>query len=97
MGQSLVIVESIAKTKTINRILGKDFVVKASVGHLRDLPKKRLGVDVDNGFEPEYITVKGKGKTLQELKKTASKVTNVLIATDPDREGEAIAHHIALE
>ncbi len=97
MGQSLVIVESIAKTKTINRILGKDYIVKASIGHLRDLPKKRLGVDVDNGFEPEYITVKGKGKTLQELKKTASKATNVFIATDPDREGEAIAHHIALE
>lgn len=97
MGQSLVIVESVAKTKTINRILGRDYVVKASVGHIRDLPKRRLGVDIENGFEPEYITVKGKGKTLQELKKVAGKANDIFIATDPDREGEAIAHHIALE
>ncbi len=97
MGQSLVIVESVAKTKTINRILGKNYVVKASIGHVKDLPKKRLGVDIDNGFEPEYITIKGKGKTLQQLKKIAEQSSSVLLATDPDREGEAIAYHIASE
>jgi len=97
MAQSLVIVESVAKTKTINKILGKDFTVKASVGHVKDLPKKRLGVDVDDGFEPEYITIKGKGKTLQELRKLAEKSEVVFLATDPDREGEAIAYHIAEE
>lgn len=97
MPKSLVIVESVAKTKTINRILGKDYVVKASVGHVKDLPKNRLGVDVENGFEPEYITIKGKGKILQELRKLARSSDQVFIATDPDREGEAIAYHLANE
>ena len=97
MAKSLVIVESVAKTKTINRILGKDFIVKASIGHIKDLPKKRLGVDIEDGFEPEYITIKGKGKTLQELKRLATQSDQVFLATDPDREGEAIAYHIAEE
>ncbi|HHM23582.1 MAG TPA: type I DNA topoisomerase, partial [Bacteroidetes bacterium] len=87
----------VAKTKTINRILGKDFIVKASVGHIKDLPKRRLGVDIDDGFEPEYVTIKGKGKTLQELRKLATQSDQVFLATDPDREGEAIAYHIAEE
>ena len=68
MGKSLVIVESDAKSKTINRFLGKDFVVKASVGHIKNLPKNRLGVDLENHFEPEYITIRGRGKILKELK-----------------------------
>ncbi len=97
MPKSLVIVESVAKTKTINRILGKDFVVKASVGHVKDLPKNRLGVDIANNFEPEYITIRGKGKILQELRKLARNSEQVYIATDPDREGEAIAYHLANE
>ncbi len=97
MPQSLVIVESIAKTKTIHKILGKDYVVKASVGHIKDLPKKRLGVDIEHGFEPEYITIKGKGRALQELRKLAAQSQVVFIATDPDREGEAIAFHIEEE
>jgi DNA topoisomerase-1 len=97
MAKSLVVVESVAKTKTINRILGKNYIVKASVGHVKDLPKKRLGVDVENGFTPEYITIKGKGKTLAELRKLAAQADQVYLATDPDREGEAIAYHIAEE
>ena len=97
MSRSLVIVESVAKTRTINKILGKGYTVKASIGHIKDLPKERLGVDVDNGFEPEYIAIKGKGKTIQELRRLAAQSDVVFIATDPDREGEAIASHIAEE
>ncbi|MDZ7344519.1 MAG: type I DNA topoisomerase, partial [candidate division KSB1 bacterium] len=97
MSKSLVIVESVAKTKTINKFLGKDFVVKSSVGHIKDLPKQRLGVNVEDGFEPEYITIRGRGKVLTDLRKTAAAVDQVFIATDPDREGEAIAHHLAEE
>ncbi|HDZ12078.1 MAG TPA: type I DNA topoisomerase, partial [Bacteroidetes bacterium] len=97
MPKSLVIVESVAKTKTINHILGKDYVVKASVGHVKDLPKNRLAVDIENEFEPDYITIKGKGKILQELRKLAKSSDQVYIATDPDREGEAIAYHLANE
>jgi DNA topoisomerase-1 len=95
MPKSLVIVESVAKTKTISKFLGKDFTVKSSIGHVKDLPKQRLGVNVDNGFEPEYITIRGKGKVLTDLRKTAANVDQVYIATDPDREGEAIAAHLA--
>ncbi|MCG3119160.1 MAG: DNA topoisomerase 1 [bacterium] len=95
MAKSLVIVESVAKTKTISKFLGKDFTVKSSVGHVKDLPKQRLGVNVDNGFEPEYITIRGKGKVLTDIRKTAANVDQVYIATDPDREGEAIAAHLA--
>ncbi len=91
----LVIVESPAKARTIGRYLGKDYEVAASVGHVRDLPAKELGVDVDHGFEPEYVTIRGKGKILQELKRKAKGADEVILATDPDREGEAIAYHVA--
>ena len=95
MGKSLVIVESKAKASTINKILGRDFTVKASIGHVRDLPKKNLGIDVENGFKPTYITIRGKGKVLKELRDAARKADTVYLASDFDREGEAIAWHIA--
>ena len=91
---TLVIVESPAKAKTINKYLGKKYKVTASMGHLIDLPKSRIGVDVENEFTPEYITVRGKGKIVNELKKIASSSRSVLLASDNDREGEAIAYHI---
>lgn len=94
---SLVIVESPAKARTINKILGKDFVVKASVGHVKDLPKKTLGVDVDNDFQSEYGIIPGKEKIIKELKAAAKKADKIYLAPDPDREGEAIAYHIATE
>ncbi|MFC1569927.1 type I DNA topoisomerase [bacterium] len=97
MPKSLVIVESSAKSKTINRFLGNSFVVRASVGHIKNLPKNRLGVDIENGFEPEYVTIRGRGKILQEIKRLASTSDTVYLATDPDREGEAIAYHLANE
>ncbi|MDM7926052.1 MAG: type I DNA topoisomerase [bacterium] len=97
MEKSLVIVESDAKSKTIKKFLGEHFAVKASVGHIKNLPKNRLGVDLTNGFEPEFITIRGRGKILQELKKLAQNSDRVFIATDPDREGEAIAAHLAEE
>ena len=93
--KNLVIVESPAKARTIERYLGEDFEVAASVGHVRDLPKKELGVDVEGGFEPKYVTIRGKGKVLSELRKKAKKAGAVYLATDPDREGEAIAYHVA--
>jgi len=92
---SLVIVESPTKAKTIGKYLGRGYTVKATVGHLRDLPRRKLGVDVDHGFVPEYVTIKEKAKTLSEIKKAARSASQVLIATDPDREGEAIAWHVA--
>ena len=91
----LVIVESPAKARTIGRYLGPEYEVAASVGHVRDLPKKELGVDVDNGFEPKYETIRGKGKILKELKSKSKNAESVILATDPDREGEAIAYHVA--
>jgi len=94
MGKSLVIVESKAKAKTINKILGRGFTVKASIGHVRDLPKK-LGIDTENGFKPTYVTIRGKGKVLKELREAAGKSDMVYLASDFDREGEAIAWHIA--
>ncbi len=94
-GKRLVIVESPAKARTISRYLGKDYEVAASVGHVRDLPAKELGVDVEKGFEPKYVTIRGKGKILQELKRMAREAEGVVLATDPDREGEAIAFHVA--
>jgi len=97
MSKSLVIVESDAKSKTINKFLGKDYNVKASVGHIKNLPKNRLGVDIENNFSPEWITIRGKGKILNMLKKAASSSDKVYIATDPDREGEAIAYHLLNE
>jgi DNA topoisomerase-1 len=93
--KNLVIVESPAKAKTISKFLGKKFKVKASVGHVRDLPKSSLGIDIDNNFTPKYITIRGKGQVVQELKKEAKKSEKVYLATDPDREGEAISWHLA--
>jgi DNA topoisomerase-1 len=95
MGKPLIIVESPAKARTITKFLGKDFVVKASVGHIRDLPKTKLGVDVEHGFEPHYIMIRGKKKIITELKKAGKAATEIYLAPDPDREGEAIAWHIA--
>ena len=95
MGQNLVIVESPAKAKTIEKYLGKNYVVEASMGHVRDLPKSKLGVDIENNFSPNYITIRGKGELLTKLKKLAKKSDKVYLATDPDREGEAISWHLA--
>lgn len=95
MSQKLVIVESPAKAKTIKKYLGKDYVVEASMGHIRDLPKSQLGVNVDNNFEPKYITIRGKGDLIDNLKKLAKKSDKIYLATDPDREGEAISYHLA--
>ncbi|HEU4523559.1 MAG TPA: type I DNA topoisomerase, partial [Gemmatimonadales bacterium] len=92
---ALVIVESPTKAKTIGKYLGSGYDVKATVGHLRDLPTRELGVDVERGFEPKYVTIKGKTKTLSELKKAAKTASTIYLATDPDREGEAIAWHVA--
>lgn len=96
MAKTLVIVESPAKAKTIEKFLGKShYTVKASVGHVRDLPKSKLGVDIENNFEPQYINIRGKGDVIKELKKEAKKSKQVYLATDPDREGEAISWHLA--
>lgn len=93
--EALVIVESPAKAKTIGKYLGKKYMVKASMGHVRDLPKSQMGVDVENDFQPKYITIRGKGSILKELKDSSKKVKRVYLAADPDREGEAIAWHLA--
>ncbi|MCP3739081.1 type I DNA topoisomerase [Rossellomorea sp. BNER] len=95
MSDYLVIVESPAKAKTIERYLGKKYKVRASMGHVRDLPKSQMGVDVKNRFEPKYITIRGKGPVLKELKTAAKKAKKIYLAADPDREGEAIAWHLA--
>ena len=92
---ALVIVESPTKAKTIGKYLGPGYTVKATVGHLRDLPQRELGVDVEHGFQPKYVTIKEKAKTLAEIKRAAKTSARVLLATDPDREGEAIAWHVA--
>ncbi len=94
-GKSLVIVESPAKAKTISKYLGPDYRVRATVGHVRDLPEKGLGIDIEKGFKPTYVTVPGKERTLAELKSAAKVAARVYLATDPDREGEAIAWHVA--
>ena len=93
-GKSLVIVESPAKAKTIGKYLGSAYAVKATVGHIRDLPVKNIGIDTEHGFEPHYVTIPGKEKTVAELKSAAKTAKAVFIATDPDREGEAIAWHV---
>ena len=94
MSKNLVIVESPAKAKKIGQFLGKDYVVMASVGHVRDLPAKKLGVDIEKGFQPEYVdTARGK-KVLKEIKAEAKNCERVFLAPDPDREGEAIAWHL---
>ena len=96
MAKALVIVGSPAKAKTIEKFLGKShYTVKASVGHVRDLPKSQLGVDIENNFEPKYINIRGKGDVIKELKKEAKKAKKVYLATDPDREGEAISWHLS--
>lgn len=95
MGQKLVIVESPAKAKTIGKYLGKNYIVEASMGHVRDLPKSRLGVDIENNYTPKYITIRGKGELIDKLRKAAKKADKVYLATDPDREGEAISWHLA--
>ncbi|WP_068672405.1 type I DNA topoisomerase [Oceanobacillus sp. Castelsardo] len=95
MKDYLVIVESPAKAKTIERYLGKKYEVKASMGHVRDLPKSQMGVDVDENFKPKYITIRGKGDVLKDLRKSAKKAKKIYLAADPDREGEAIAWHLA--
>ncbi|KAB7708040.1 type I DNA topoisomerase [Bacillus aerolatus] len=95
MSEFLVIVESPAKAKTIERYLGKKYKVKASMGHVRDLPKSQMGVDIENRYEPKYITIRGKGPVLKEIKTAAKKAKKIYLAADPDREGEAIAWHLA--
>ncbi|HYQ48555.1 MAG TPA: type I DNA topoisomerase, partial [Thermodesulfovibrionales bacterium] len=95
--KSLVIVESPAKAKTISKILGKDFTVKASVGHVKDLPVKEMGIDIEKDFTPSYMVIPGKEAVIRELKKAAKEADTVYLAPDPDREGEAIAWHIAEE
>ena len=95
MADNLVIVESPAKAKTIEKYLGKKYKVIASMGHVRDLPRSQMGVDVDDNFEPKYITIRGKGPVVKELKKYAKKAKKVFLASDPDREGEAIAWHLS--
>src|SRR5829696_9243911 len=97
MAKSLVIVESPAKAKTINKYLGRDYKVLASMGHVRDLPKSKLGVDVDEGFAPVYEPLASRKKVIAELKSAAKDATDIYIATDPDREGEAIGWHLAEE
>ena len=95
MPKSLVVVESPAKAKTINKFLGQNYIVRSSVGHIRDLPEKKLAVDVQNGFTPEYITIRGKAKIIKEIQAEAKKTEAIYLAADPDREGEAICWHIA--
>ena len=94
MAKNLVIVESPAKAKTIKKFLGSNYEVMASNGHVRDLPKSQLGIDVENDYEPKYITIRGKGEILAALRKAVKKADKVYLATDPDREGEAISWHL---
>ena len=94
MAKYLVIVESPAKVKTIKKFLGANYEVDASNGHVRDLPKSQLGVDIENNYEPKYITIRGKGDVLAKLRKEVKKAEKIYLATDPDREGEAIAWHL---
>ena len=94
MAKQLVIVESPAKARTISRFLGKDFVVESSYGHIRDLPRSKLGVDVENNFAPQYIIPTKSRKQVNLLKKEAAKAGRIILATDEDREGEAIAWHL---
>jgi len=97
MAKALVVVESPAKAKTINKYLGRDYKVLASMGHVRDLPKNKLGVDVEDGFKPDYVVIPDRAKVIKELKAAAKGVSEIFVATDPDREGEAIGWHLAEE
>src|SRR4030042_3002213 len=92
--EKLIIVESPTKAKTLSRFLGEDFKIEAAMGHVRDLPKSKIGVDIDKNFEPSYVIPRDKRKTVERLKDLAKKAKEVILATDPDREGEAIAWHI---
>ena len=94
MAKNLVIVESPAKVKTIKKFLGQNYEVAASNGHVRDLPKSQMGIDVEHNFEPKYITIRGKGELLSSLRKEVKKADKIYLATDPDREGEAISWHL---
>ena len=94
MAKNLIIVESPAKSKTIKKFLGKNYEVVASNGHVRDMPKSQMGIDFDNDFEPHYITIRGKGELLAGLRKEVKKADRIYLATDPDREGEAISWHL---
>src|SRR5262249_12320279 len=96
-GKSLLVVESPAKARTIKKYLGNAFVVKASVGHIKDLPKSKMGVDPAKNFKPTYVVIRNKAKVIQEIRQAAGTVDRVYLAPDPDREGEAIAFHIADE
>ena len=93
--KNLVIVESPTKAKTIERYLGRQYHVVASKGHIRDLPKSKMGVDISHHFKPEYISIRGKGPIIKDLKKEAAKAKKIYLASDPDREGEAIAWHVS--
>ena len=95
MAKNLVIVESPSKATTIKKFLGSTYEVIASNGHVRDLPKSQLGIDIENDFEPKYITIRGKGELLAKLRKEVKKADKVYLATDPDREGEAISWHLS--
>ena len=95
MANNLVIVESPTKVKPVQKFLGKNYTVLASNGHVRDLPKSSLGIDIEHDFEPIYITIRGKGPLVASLRKAADKADKVYLATDPDREGEAIAWHLS--
>lgn len=94
MAKNLLIVESPAKSKTLKKFLGRDFEIQATIGHIRDLPKSKLGVDTDNGFNVQYEVISGKAKVIKKLKESAKKSNIVYLAPDPDREGEAIAWHV---
>jgi DNA topoisomerase I len=94
MAKKLVIVESPAKAKTLKKFLGSSYKIEASVGHVRDLPKSELGINIENDFEPKYITIRGKGAILAKLRKEVKIADKVYLATDPDREGEAISWHL---
>ena len=96
MTKRLVIVESPAKAKTIGKFLGKGYNVKASIGHIRDLPKSKLGVDIDNEFAPQYVIPRDRKKIIKELKDAAKEASAIYLATDPDREGEAISWHLTM-
>ena len=94
MAKNLVIVESPTKVKTIKKFLGRNYTIVATMGHVRDLPKSQLGIDIEHDFEPKYITIRGKGELLASLRKEVKKADKIYLATDPDREGEAISWHL---
>ena len=92
--KNLVIVESPAKAKTLKKFLGSNYKIEATMGHVRDLPKSEMGIDIENDFEPKYITIRGKGEVLAKLRKEVKSANKIYLATDPDREGEAISWHL---